>query len=86
MGVAPDALSHRLAHHRLMPPSRRNATHVEVVIEDGGIHGVVHDSRGRETPFSGWLSLIAAVEACRQEGQDDSPGPRPPEPFDPGFG
>lgn len=69
-----------------MPPSRRNATRVEVIIEDGGIHGVVRDSRGRETTFSGWLSLIAAVEACRQKGQGDSPGPRPPEPFDPGFG
>ena len=86
MGVAPDALSHGQNHHRLMPSTRPNATHVEVIIEDDGIHGVVRDSRGREMPFSGWLSLIAAVEGCRQEGQDDSPRPRPPEPFDPGLG
>jgi hypothetical protein len=79
MGVAPDALSPRHVHHRLMPPSRRNATHVEVILEDGGIHGVVRDSRGRETTFTGWLSLIAAVEACRQQGQDDSAAPGPPE-------
>ena len=75
-----------------MPPSRRNATHVEIIIEDGGIHGIVRDRRGRETTFSGWLSLIAAVEACQQEGQDDSPDPRgtvcrsDQQPFDPGLG
>jgi hypothetical protein len=86
MGVVPDALSHRAIDHRVMSPSTRNAIHVEVIIEDGGIHGVVRDSRGRETTFSGWLSLIAAVEACRQEGRDDSSGARAPEPFDPGFG
>jgi hypothetical protein len=68
-----------------MPSSRPNATHVQVVIEDGGIHGVVRDGRGRETPFSGWLSLIAAVEACRQKGQGDSPGTRPPDQSDPDF-
>jgi hypothetical protein len=79
MGVAPDALNHRSAHRRVMPSSSPNATHVEIIIEDGGIHGVVRDSRGRETPFSGWLSLIAAVEACRQGGQDDSSAPSPPE-------
>lgn len=69
-----------------MSPSRRHATHVEVVFEDGDIHGVVRDGDGRETPFSGWLSLIAAIEACRREGHDDSPGAGSPEPFDPGFG
>ena len=79
MGVAPDAFSDRLVDHGLMSPSRPNATHVEIIIEDGGIHGVVRDSRQRETPFSGWLGLIAAVEACRPEGQDDSTAPRPPE-------
>ena len=79
MGVAPDALSHRPVDHRVMSSSRPNATHVEVIIEDGGIHGIVRDRRGRETPFSGWLSLIAAVEACRHGGQDNSPAPRPPE-------
>jgi hypothetical protein len=62
-----------------MPSTRPNATRIEVIIEDDGIHGVVRDSRQRETPFWGWLSLIAAVEACRQEGQDDSPAPGPPE-------
>jgi hypothetical protein len=62
-----------------MPSSTPSATHVEIIIEDGGIHGVVRDSRGRETPFSGWLSLIAAVEARRHGGQDNSPAPRPPE-------
>ena len=86
MGVAPDALTHRPVHHRLMSSSRPKATHVEVIIEEGSIHGVVRDSRQRETTFSGWLSLIAAVEACRQGGQDDPPAPRPPKPFDPGFG
>jgi hypothetical protein len=79
MGVAPDALSDRLVDHRLMSSSRPNATHVEVIIEDGSIHGIVRDSRQRETPFRGWLDLIATVEACRQEGQDDSPAPSPPE-------
>ena len=82
MGAAPDALSHPRPDHGLMPPSRRNATRVEVALEDGGIHGVVRDSRGRDTPFSGWLSLIAAVEACRE----DSPGARSPEPVDPSLG
>jgi hypothetical protein len=67
------------AHHRLMPSSTPNATHVEIIIEDSGIHGVVRDSRGRDTPFSGWLSLIAAVEACREGGQDDPAAPGPPE-------
>jgi len=79
MGVAPDALDHRPVDHRLMSSSTRNAIHVEVIIEDGGIHGVLRDSHQRETPFSGWLSLIAAVEACRQAGEDDSPAPSPPE-------
>ena len=79
MGVGPDALGHGQDHHGLMPSTRPNATRIEVIIEDDGIHGVVRDSRQRETPFWGWLSLIAAVEACRQEGQDDSPAPGPPE-------
>lgn len=66
MGVMPDALSCRPVDHRLMPSSSRlNATHVEVIIEEGGIRGVVRDSTGCETPFRGWLGLVAAVEACR---------------------
>jgi len=69
-----------------MSDSRRNATRVEVVFDDGGIHGVVRDGGGGETPFSGWLSLIAAIETCRDEGQDDAPGASSPEPFDPGLG
>jgi hypothetical protein len=80
MGVAPDALSHCPAHHRLMPSSTPNATHVEIIIEDGGIHGIVRDSRGRETTFSGWLSLIAAVEACRHEAKTNRPAPGRPSP------
>jgi hypothetical protein len=51
--------------HRLMSASKPGATHVMVIIEDDGIHGIVRDSDGRETPFWGWLALIAAVEAAR---------------------
>lgn len=77
MGVTPDAPGYRSVDDRHMSSSRPNATHVEVIIEEGTIRGVVRDRNQRETPFQGWLSLIAAVEACRLADRGDSPAPGP---------
>jgi len=42
---------------------------VELVLEAGGVRGVLRAAHTPEIPFSGWLGLAVAVDQCRRAAE-----------------
>jgi hypothetical protein len=40
--------------------------HVELVLEEDGVRGVLRAQHTPDLPFSGWLGLAVAVDQCRR--------------------
>jgi hypothetical protein len=40
--------------------------HVELVLEEEGVRGVLRADHTPDLPFSGWLGLAVAVDQCRR--------------------
>jgi hypothetical protein len=40
--------------------------HVELVLEEEGVRGVLRGQHTPDLPFSGWLGLAVAVDQCKR--------------------
>jgi len=55
--------------HRGMSPVEPVTALVELVLEPGGVRGVLRAQHTPDLPFSGWLGLAVAVDQCRRAAE-----------------
>ena len=68
-GGAPDAMRPLWREHRDMSPAEPVTALVELVLEPGGVRGVLRAQHTPDLPFSGWLGLAVAVDQCRRAAE-----------------